>query len=230
MSLNLYGIKNKVTRQYMRLEAASSDDARRLTGWSPAEILYTMQLTVSKPQMGEDVKARLRNLAALRRSVRGPNAEGRGDGSKEGRVMAKKENKNGKIQIVLFGHPVSAVIRWMGKDKFSCAEAIAALKAQNLHHMPTSSTVSWALKNKEGAEAADLTAEQQKRLRDAAKAVEAEEKPAPKAKVKTLPKENGKGKASASKELKHSKAKQVASKPKRKLSDVAADLEAKTGK
>ena len=77
----------------------------------------------------------------------------------------------------LFGCSVTSVIRWMGKDDFSFAEARGALSKMKVSPMPTEActrTFLYAGKKGERGDPAKLTAEQQRELRDAAKEVQAE--------------------------------------------------------
>jgi len=89
-------------------------------------------------------------------------------------VVHGKAEVRGKSRgkIFCFDLPVTGVLRWMGLDKFSYAEAVQALKEQKVQPMPKSATVRTSLTR---GEPAKLSAEQQKQLRDSAKAVKEEE-------------------------------------------------------
>ena len=65
-----YGVKNRETRQYKQIQAESAEDAVKQLGWSKADVLYWLQLTVTKQAMPEKVKKLLREKAELKRSVR----------------------------------------------------------------------------------------------------------------------------------------------------------------
>src|SRR4030095_5533470 len=54
-----------------------------------------------------------------------PKAEGRGDGSKEGRVMAKRTEETGRAKFTVLGVAATSAVCWMGKNEFSFGEAKA---------------------------------------------------------------------------------------------------------
>ena len=82
--------------------------------------------------------------------------------------------------MFVFDLPVTRVLLWMGKDGFTGTEATAALKKAGVSKMPTEGTIRAHLglgkTEKFATKLAKLTTEQQKILRDAAKAIEVEKK------------------------------------------------------
>jgi len=83
--------------------------------------------------------------------------------------------------MFVFDLPVTSVLRWMGKDGFTYDEAIAALKDQKVSPMPREATIRSQLQTGKSDKPlsrgpmAELTKEQQKQLREAAKTVKSEE-------------------------------------------------------
>jgi len=95
---------------------------------------------------------------------------------KEGETKVAKNKKDTASKpagsMFIFEQPVTAVIRWMGKDQFSFAEAKAALRAGKGSKMPADGTIKTQLqagKNGLRGDPAKLTQEHIKILRDAAK-------------------------------------------------------------
>src|SRR4030095_7908129 len=104
-----------------------------------------------------------------------PKAEGRGDGSKEGRVMAKRTEETGRAKFTVLGVAATSAVCWMGKNEFSFGEAKAALDKLSEGGMPNDDSIRWCLTaGRTGRRPVPaMTAEQQKELRNAAKTVEA---------------------------------------------------------
>ena len=135
--------------------------------------------------MSEETKAKLREVSEkrreenkLKRLVRA-NSSRLVDEKKEETIMKKKSKKTKASKSgIIFGFPaVSKVVHWMGKEGFSLKEAKAGLKKAGASKTPSDAHLNLCLRNgKAGHEPAALTAEQQKILRDAAKAIEIEKK------------------------------------------------------
>src|SRR4030095_8281918 len=106
-----------------------------------------------------------------------PKAEGKGDGSKEGRVMAKRTEEIGRAQFTVLGGAATSAVCWMGKNGFSFGEAKAVLDKLSKGGMPNDDSIRWCLTagRTGGRPVAALPAEQQKELRDVAKTAEKQE-------------------------------------------------------
>ena len=179
----LYAAKNARTREYVHV-LVNGEPLEGKLGWLREEILYSIMLedgAAKGPPMSEETKRKLRKLSQLRRSLRRApaNAPARyveGEEKKEATVAKKKAKSKGGRMFV-FDLPVTRVLLWMGKNNFKPAEASAALKKAGVNKMPTEGTIRAHLglgrTEKFAPKIAKLTAEQQKVLRDAAKAVEA---------------------------------------------------------
>lgn len=179
----LYAAKNARTREYVHV-LVNGEPLEEKLDWPREEILYSIMLEDGAdkgPPMNEETKRRLRELGQLRRSLRrapanAPARHAEGEKEREESV-AKKKTKSKAGRIFVFDLPVTRVLLWMGKNNFKLAEASAALKKAGVNKMPTEGTIRAYLglgrTEKFAPKIAKLTAEQQKILRDAAKAVEA---------------------------------------------------------
>lgn len=140
--------------------------------------------TESRPQRqkGEGTMSKVEEIRKLREaSVAGAKPKAKVADNSEKKPISKSG------AITLFEQPITAVLRWMGKDGFTEEQAQACLDKLKVPALPFKDTVyNQIVAGKHGIKGAPakLTADQQKQLRDIAKTVKPTEKTPKTGKVK----------------------------------------------
>ncbi len=125
----LWLVKNRLTRMSRHAVAPTHDEAIKLAGWAKADVLYAI-ITKSPPRYYGK-----RPTGQVSRSAARPNERGATMGART------EKSDAGRGSIFLFDHPVTSVIRRMGKEGFNFARAKGSLQALKVSPMPTDNCI-----------------------------------------------------------------------------------------